>query len=73
MKQPRTIREIIKAAGGAHAIATAIGGKIKADAVYQWPNNGIPDRYWSTIIPLAETSPEELFQANEAVRAEKAA
>lgn len=76
MEKPRTIREIIKAAGGDAAVAAAVSTEakqIKSDAVYKWQFNGIPDRYWSTIIPIAQTTPAELFAANEAVRAEKAA
>jgi hypothetical protein len=73
MEKSRTIREIIKDAGGASAIAGAVGGKITPDAVYQWPHNGIPDRYWSAIMPLANASADELFLANEMVRAEKVA
>lgn len=77
MKKPRTIREIIKAAGGATKVAEAVSaahaGKISADAVYQWPKIGIPDRYWSTIMPMANATPAQMFKANEAARAEKAA
>ena len=64
----RTINEIIVAAGGARAIESASGGSVKRDAVYKWPGIGIPDRHWELIIPLAETSPAELYAANLAAR-----
>jgi len=64
----RTISEIIKAAGGAKAIEAASCGSITTDAVYKWPGIGIPDRHWETIIPLAGSSPDELYAANIAAR-----
>jgi hypothetical protein len=64
----RTISEIIKDAGGAKAIADACGNKFKVDAVYKWPDIGIPDRHWPLIIERAESSPEELYTANLAAR-----
>lgn len=69
----RTIRQIIDDAGGPVAVAGACDQKLSADAVYKWRHNGIPDRYWAAIIPLAETSADEIFAANELARAEKAA
>ena len=65
----RTLSEIIKAAGGARGIEEASAGEIKRDAVYKWPQIGIPDRHWETVIRLAQSSPEELYQANLAARA----
>jgi hypothetical protein len=65
----RTISEIIKNAGGAAAIAAASAEKFKVDAVYKWPENGIPDRHWPLLIEMAGSSPEELFAANVAARA----
>lgn len=82
MEKARSIREIIKVAGGGPAIIAAItehGDKLGVDAVYKWPQNGIPDRYWRPIISLvAETehhpvTAEELLRANEIARSEKAA
>jgi hypothetical protein len=76
-KPPRTIRQIIDGAGGAAAVANTVTNagdlKLTADAVYKWQHNGIPDRYWATIIRLADSSADEIFAANEAARAEKAA
>lgn len=72
MNNPRTIREILDAAGGNQAVAEAVSG-LTPDAVYKWRQNGIPDRYWLTIIPMAGSSPEEIFAANEIARAEKVA
>ena len=78
MTKTRTIRELITAGGGPQAIADACSEasvrgakKLTVDAVYRWPSNGIPDRYWQVIIPLAETCADELLAANEAARAEK--
>lgn len=72
----RSIREIIEAAGGAIAVAKQVSTShpeltLSADAVYKWPHNGIPDRYWSIVIPMADSSADEIFAANEIARAEK--
>jgi hypothetical protein len=64
----RSIRQIIEDAGGPTNISGALDS-LSVDAVYKWQNNGIPDRYWSVIIPLADSSPEEMFAANEDTRA----
>lgn len=60
----REIKQIISDAGGAAAIAATSGGAFKIDAVYKWPDIGIPDRHWPLIIKLASSSPEELYAAN---------
>lgn len=65
----RTITEIIKAAGGARVVAEALKSDLTKDAVYKWAQIGIPDRHWETVIRLADSSPEELYQANLAARA----
>ncbi|OCP05017.1 hypothetical protein BC374_16235 [Ensifer sp. LC13] len=62
-----TVRQIIKDAGGAEVIATAIvslGGDISKDAVYKWSKTGIPDRHWPVIIGMTEYGPVELYGAN---------
>lgn len=64
----RTIIEIIRDAGGARGIEAATEGRIKSDAVYKWSANGIPDRHWPVLIKHAGASPDELFEANRAVR-----
>lgn len=71
----RTIDQIIKDAGGARAISEASGpvddaGKrpISYDAVYKWSKIGIPDRHWSLVMSLTETTADELFQANLSTR-----
>lgn len=64
----RTISDIIRSAGGARGIEAATEGRIKSDAVYKWPGIGIPDRHWPTLIDLAGTTPDELFEANKAAR-----
>jgi hypothetical protein len=71
----RTVRKIIEDAGGpaivAYAVAEVGGKEIGIDAVYKWQHNGIPDRYWSAIIPLAGVTADEIFAANELARSEK--
>lgn len=64
----RTIRDIIKAAGGPSAIAQASEGEVTIDAIYKWPNIGIPDRHWPIVMPLAEATADEMLAANIAVR-----
>lgn len=66
-----TIRQIIKDAGGAEAIANAVadaGGDLSKDAVYKWTKTGIPDRHWPIIIALTEHGPVALYAANCAAR-----
>lgn len=74
--QPKTVRKIIEDAGGPAAVASAVieadDKKLTVDAVYKWQSNGIPDRYWAPIIPLAKTTADEIFAANEMVREAKA-
>lgn len=69
----RNLPEIIKAAGGARAIAEASSGVLTPDAVYKWPTIGIPDRHWPMLMRLTEVTPDELFAANQAARQETAA
>lgn len=64
-----TVKEIISKAGGPKAVAEALGGSVKVDAVYKWPSIGIPDRHWPKLIELAGVSAQELFDANVAARA----
>lgn len=70
--QPKTVKDIIEAAGGFAAVAAAVVEtgdlKLTIDAVYKWQRNGIPDRYWAPIIPLAKTTADEIFAANELAR-----
>ena len=67
----RTIPEIIEAAGGSKVVAEKTGLK---DGVRKWPEIGVPDRYWATLIVLVkargypELTPDELYAANRAVR-----
>jgi len=74
---PLSISEIIKRAGGPNAIAAAADGAISTDAVYKWPQIGIPDRHWPSIIALAAAggatiTPDDLMRANIAARAARA-
>ena len=74
--EQRTIRAMIDDAGGANPVAeaaVAAGYELTVDAVYKWRHNGIPDRYWSIVMPMAGATADELFRANELLRAEKAA
>ena len=74
--QPKTVRKIIEDAGGPAAVALAVveadDKKLTVDAVYKRQSNGIPDRYWAPIIPLAKTTADEIFAANELARSAKA-
>jgi hypothetical protein len=75
-KTARTIREIIDAAGGRNAVAAALyaaGQGLTTGAIHKWEINGIHDRYWKVVMPLANATPEELFQANEMLRQQRAA
>ena len=69
----RTIPEIIRACGGARRISEASASEtsarpLKIDAVYKWAITGIPDRHWTLLMSLTETTAEELHSANCAVR-----
>lgn len=68
----KTVRGIIKDAGGPAAVVAACAQELTVDAVYKWHSNGIPDRYWPFILPLAKASAEEMFEANEMARTAKA-
>lgn len=68
----KTVRDIIKDAGGPAAVVAACPQDLTVDAVYKWPSNGVPDRYWPFILPLANASADEMLAANELARAEKA-
>jgi len=68
---PKTVRDIIKDAGGPAAVVAACAQELTVDAVYKWHSNGVPDRYWPFILPLAKVSADEMFAANEMARAEK--
>jgi len=62
----RMIREIIQDAGGAAAAAKEID--VHPTTICKWFHNGIPYRYWPTIIKLAQSSADELLAANEQAR-----
>lgn len=72
----RTIEEIIKAAGGADAIAERLPKRRNTDgskrdprwAVYKWKTNGVPARHWPVLIELAGATPDELLSANTAAQ-----
>lgn len=65
---PKTVRKIIEDAGGPAAIAAASDGTVKIDAIYKWPQIGIPDRHWPLVMPLAGASADEMLAANVAAR-----
>lgn len=69
----RTHFEIIKAAGGPHALASAlherVGGELPTlqSRVRGWSLQGsIPSEYWPTIVDLRVATLEELAAAHEA-------
>ena len=68
----RTLNEIIEAAGGPGGIEARSGGAITRDAVYKWPTIGVPDRHWELLITHADSSAEELYQANRVARGARA-
>lgn len=71
-RPPLTLEDIIRRAGGARRLAEqssdASGGKFSHWAVYKWPEQGIPDRYWALVCRLADVSVEQVFAACEAAR-----
>jgi hypothetical protein len=76
MQTAQTVRQLIEAAGGSAAVTAAAflaGHELTTGAIYKWRQNGIPDRYWSILMPLANATPADLFYANELARAEKTA
>jgi hypothetical protein len=75
-----TITEIIEKAGGREKVAAALseargaGKEIKPDAIRKWPDIGIPDRHWPTIIAMVPgLTPQDLFDANVAARSSEQA
>lgn len=65
----RTIRHIIADAGGETAINRAIG---RRRAASKWPQVGIPDRYWRTLMAMVPgLTTDELLAANLATRGEE--
>lgn len=68
----RSIREIVKLAGGVHAIAEAsqtTDRPVGFEAVYKWSKIGIDERHWPLLLArVAKLTPAELFAANQAVR-----
>lgn len=65
------VKAIIDKAGGAVAVAGAIDG-IKADAVYKWTRNGIPEWHWQRLMDLTGTSLNDIYEANRVLRGSKA-
>lgn len=68
----KTVRDIIGDAGGPAAVVAACPQDLTVDAVYKWHTNGIPDRYWPVILPMAKVTAEEMLAANEHARGQKA-
>jgi len=72
-----TVEDIIHRAGGVNVVAAATDG-LGRDAVYKWKTIGIPDRHWPILIELCaiegfELTPQLLYEANLAARAERTA
>ncbi|MEM8976998.1 MAG: hypothetical protein AAGD43_33520 [Pseudomonadota bacterium] len=44
---------------------------MSAKAVYDWQDNGIPEKRWPIIMSLTDITEAELHAANEAVRTKK--
>lgn len=67
MKSDQTVSDLIKAAGGASAVQAELeraGSSLTRDAIYKWQKTGIPDRYWSVIMALADCGADGLYRAN---------
>jgi hypothetical protein len=67
----RTIKDIIRDAGGARAVKEAAnqrGCELTIWAPYKWQTEGVPDRHWPVLVDLAGATPEELYRANLALR-----
>jgi len=58
-----SIREIIKAAGGAASVGRRVGKS--RNAVWAWQDNGIPDWHWPAIMTMTGVTPQQLFEANQ--------
>ena len=66
-------RQIVRAAGGATAVARAAADwrhPVTLSSVYKWTVNGIPEAHWPLIMRLApDVTPAMLHTANELARA----
>ena len=67
-KRHRSVKELIDAAGGEDHVSAALGGRPTSYAVLKWRYNGIPDRYWPILLPLANATAEEMLAANISAR-----
>jgi hypothetical protein len=70
-KRRRSIKQLTEAAGGASKIASELN--LSPDAIYKWQESGVPDRHWPALIPMANSTPDEMLAANIAARAKEAA
>ncbi|MEC9345520.1 MAG: hypothetical protein VYB54_04785 [Pseudomonadota bacterium] len=61
------IPDIIRAAGGAEAVAVEAG--VTVHAVQKWARKGVPDWHWPTLMKLSGVSLEQMFGANQQIRA----
>lgn len=69
----KTVQDIITASGGFEKIqraACAVGNDITWWAVKKWLKNGIPEKHWAVVMKLSGASLDEMFAANEALRAQ---
>jgi hypothetical protein len=73
-----TVRDIIKACGGAPAIAEEIRRLRELEpesyplagvkAVYQWVHNGIPQWHWPVVMQLSGQTEREILRANQELK-----
>jgi hypothetical protein len=61
-KKRRSIRELVQAAGGTGPVSAAVG--VTRDAVLKWEGIGIPDRHWPILLPLCNSTADEMLAAN---------
>lgn len=77
-----TVRDIIKACGGApriaeeskrlHALDPTTYRVAGLKAVYNWPNSGIPEWHWFVVMRLSGLAEKDIFKANREREKEKA-
>lgn len=73
----RTVRQIIKDAGGPERIAAASvkasardaeTPKVSVKGVYNWVRIGIPEKHWPLMLRLAKADAGEVYRANRMLR-----
>lgn len=74
-----SVREIIQKAGGPKGLHARLKklartGRLREEQVaaektiYSWLESGIPERHWSSVMPICRVTESDLHKANEALR-----